>query len=125
MQTVKISFVTYETSPGYYCCDVYRNDVRIVTGAAYSSPDTALKHRLENYAEEVDSEQFSEETEKYYSPIRPSIREVLLSMYNKETRIILGCKITKDRFGDEDLYHSEHKSFSLDEAVERLKGWQV
>jgi hypothetical protein len=125
MQTVKISFVTYETSPGFYCCDVYRNDVRVVAGAAYSSPDTALKHRLENYAMEVDSEQFSDETEKYCQPVPPSIREVLLGMYDDETRIIFGCKIMKSRFGGEDFYYSEHKAFSLDEAVERLKGWQV
>ena len=58
MQTHNLKFVTFESSPGFYCCDVYRDDIRMVTGQAYSSPDTALLHRLANYIEQLKSDEF-------------------------------------------------------------------
>lgn len=37
-----LEFKTFNTSPGYYCTDVYRNNVRVFCGTAYASPDTSL-----------------------------------------------------------------------------------
>lgn len=111
-----MSFVVYETSPGNYCCDVYRNDRRIITGQAYSSPDTALTHRLENMVNEMTPDMFAYRTRQ---PL--SIRETLLSMYNLEEKNILGCMIEREG----DLWRSQRRSFKLDEMVKMLEGWQV
>ena len=111
MQDHKVTFSVFESSPGYYCCDVYRDDVRIVNGQAYSSPDTALRHRMENYLECINPEQFKPKTIQY----------LLQEMATDSSRYILNCRV--ERIGE--MWKCGDKLLTLRESIEFLKGWQV
>jgi len=58
MTSHNLEFKTFNTSPGFYCTDVYRNNVRVFCGTAFASPDTSLIYTIKAILEDAEFTQY-------------------------------------------------------------------